>query len=274
MRNPYERISINCASFLPDDTLLTGSSLGELTLWAPVQSDDGNLDFMQRVFHGHNSALSTINSLGESTVITGDFDGNIRIWQIKSESGFELLNLVQLPIEAGSPLKFECKPDHFDQIYISTAYDQIYKLYLVEKPHFEKLIDGHGSGVLSISTHPDEDSFIVTTADHLVIKYDVKIDESNFKWISSLKAQGLCIATHPTGDVVAIGCNTGEISVLSTTEGAQILILPVAKTCLNSIKYSPAGDFLAAGSIDGQLYILPVTDGGLVYQSLSILRVS
>lgn len=266
------RISINCAAFLPDDTLLAGSSLGELTLWAPVPSEDGNLDFMQRIFHGHNSALSTINTLGESTVITGDFDGNIRIWQIE-ESGFDLLTTVQLPIEAGSPLKFECKPGHFDQIYISTGYDQVYKLYLAESPRFEKLINGHGSGVISMSCHPDDESVIVTTADHLVMKYDVRVDGSSVKWISSLKAQGTCITTHPTGDVIAIGCNSGEIFVFSN-EGSQILILPVSEGCLNSIKYSSAGNFLAAGSSDGSLYLLPVLDGGLVYQSLSVLRVS
>jgi hypothetical protein len=32
---------------MPDDTLLTGNTRGELVLWAPVPSEDGTLDFMQ-----------------------------------------------------------------------------------------------------------------------------------------------------------------------------------------------------------------------------------
>ena len=272
IRNPNIRLSINCAAFLPDDTLLVGSSLGDLTIWAPIPSDDGNLDFMQRSFHGHNSALAAINILSESTVMTGDFNGNIRIWQTE-ENGFTLLTTVQLPVEAGSPLKFECKPGHFDQIYISTGYDQIFKLYLAESPRFEKLITGHGSRVISMSCHPDDESFIVITTEHLVMKYEVTSEGSTVKWVSSLKAQGTCITTHPTGDVIAIGCVSGEIFILST-EGSQLLILPVSESCLNTVKYSSAGDLLAAGSTDGSLCILPVSDGGLVYQSLSILRVS
>ena len=49
----HSKVTVNAAVFLLDDTLLTGNTRGELVLWAPVPSDDGTLDFMQRVFHGH-----------------------------------------------------------------------------------------------------------------------------------------------------------------------------------------------------------------------------
>ena len=45
--------TVNAAVFLTDDMLLTGNSRGELVLWAPVPSDDGSLDLMQRPSYGH-----------------------------------------------------------------------------------------------------------------------------------------------------------------------------------------------------------------------------
>lgn len=53
LRSIRAKGSINCVVFLPDDTLLTGDSEGKLVIWAPVMGSDDHLDFMQRLFKGH-----------------------------------------------------------------------------------------------------------------------------------------------------------------------------------------------------------------------------
>ena len=274
MRNVQGPLSINCALFLPDDTLLTGNSLGRLTVLAPVPADDGSLDFMQKVFNGHNSILVAMSVLSESTVITGDNSGTIRIWQIES-SAFDLLNTINMPNDAGHLTRFQCKPGHLDQVYISTSHDRIYKLHLNEVPRFDKLINGHGIGVIGLSSHPYDSTFVVTTLDNLVIQYSVdKMFGTSLKWIASIKAQGLGVAIHPTGDVLAVASNTGEVFILSAQDGSLVLSLSVSRVCLNCIKYSPVGDILAVGATDGALSLLPVAEGGLAYESVSILKVS
>lgn len=273
MRGVQGPLSINCALFLPDDTLLTGNSLGRLTILAPVPAEDGSLDFMQKVFHGHNSVLSAMSILSESTVITGDISGTIRIWQIES-SAFDLLNTITMPKDSGNLTRFQCEPGHLDQIYVSTSYDRIYKLHLNEVPRFEKLINGHGIGINSLSSHPFDSSFIVTTIDNLVMQYAAdQVVPSTLKWISSIKARGMSSAIHPGGDVVGIACDNGEVVILSLAEGSLVLSLSVSKVCLNCIKYSPVGDFLATGASDGSLCLLPVADGGIVYESVSVSKV-
>lgn len=53
MKSAKSKILVSSAAFLSDDTLLTANSIGEFIVWAPVPGDDGSLDFMQRVFPGH-----------------------------------------------------------------------------------------------------------------------------------------------------------------------------------------------------------------------------
>lgn len=50
--------TINCVEFLPDDSLLTGDSTGTLTIWAPIEDDHGELDFVVKEFKGHEVCLA------------------------------------------------------------------------------------------------------------------------------------------------------------------------------------------------------------------------
>jgi hypothetical protein len=45
--------SINCIDFLPDHSLLTGDTNGALTIWAPLESESGTLEFVVKEVRGH-----------------------------------------------------------------------------------------------------------------------------------------------------------------------------------------------------------------------------
>ena len=53
MQTHSPNVTISRTIFLEDDTLLSADSEGYFTLWAPVMSEDGQLEFMQSTFQGH-----------------------------------------------------------------------------------------------------------------------------------------------------------------------------------------------------------------------------
>lgn len=73
--------------------------------------------------------------------------------------------------------------------------------------------------------------------------------------------------------MLAVASDSGEIVLLSTSEGVQLSLLPVSESALTCVAYSHSGDVLAAGSLNGSLNFMQVADEGLSYQSLSILKV-
>lgn len=83
----------------------------------------------------------------------------------------------------------------------------------------------------------------------------------------------MSLASHPSGQVVAIGGTDGIVHVLTSNEGLLVSQLPISKSIIGSLAYSPDGDVLAAGTHDGTMYLLPVSENGFSYEKISILKV-
>lgn len=49
------------------------------------------------------------------------------------------------------------------------------------------------------------------------------------------------MAIHPNGDLMAIGLETGDIIVATTSDGIQLTSIPVSGSHINCLKYSTDG---------------------------------
>lgn len=192
------------------------------------------------------------------------------MWHIE-EGKFDLLSTTRLPDATGSVVTLSAVRNQSEEVYVATGYDQVIRCLFSKNPSIDIVLEGASSeGVVKLAVHPHEQSFFTVSNDNLVCKWHPL---HGLEWKTRLKAQGMSVSVHPSGKVLAIGCLTGEVVILTETEGTQLSLLPISETSMPCLSFSPSGETLACGSSDGMMYLLPVSDDGLSYRSLSVLKV-
>lgn len=86
--------SIQCADFLNDNSLLTGDSSGNLTVWAPFESGN-NIEFAIKEIKGHETKLTCLFLTSDYILISADDSGIIKTWDVK-DGQFRLLNALKV----------------------------------------------------------------------------------------------------------------------------------------------------------------------------------
>lgn len=111
--------TIHCAEFLHDNSLLTGDSIGNLTIWAPFEIDH-ILEFAIKEVKGHEvwkiaisrsihdyyrifmifidrqkCQLICLKLTKDNILISGDNEGVIKTWDV-NENEFRLLNAIKV----------------------------------------------------------------------------------------------------------------------------------------------------------------------------------
>ena len=81
--------------WLPDETLLSMSSDGEINIWAAVAgSEDANIEFVQRRIKSKDkpksAPMTVMKVCDQNLLITGDQSGIIKSWTIDGDD-FQLL---------------------------------------------------------------------------------------------------------------------------------------------------------------------------------------
>jgi len=206
-----------------------------------------------------------------TTFASGDFEGVVKLWTVES-GNFEHKDSIQLPSSAGAVLLVDGARGQSEEVYILSGYDQIFRWFLPNPPSVTQVVEGFPKGFTSLMTHTMEDSFFVTTKENTVLRFHPL---NGLEWRSDLMSLGMSISCHSSGKVIAVGCSTGDLNILSTMDGAHISMLPVADSddALICLSYSASGENLAIGTASGCLYLLPVSDDGLGYHKLNLLKV-
>ena len=157
-------------------------------------------------------------------------------------------------------------------MYIVSGYDQVYRYILSPPASVILSVEGYPQGFSALESHSKEESFFTAMNENGIIRFNAL---HGVEWKSVLQSsEGTSLSCHPSGRVLAVGTTTGDLVILSTTEGAQISQLPISDQPITVLSYSPSGDTLAIGCGEGSLFILPVSDDGLGYHKISVLKVT
>nr|XP_027204131.1 echinoderm microtubule-associated protein-like 1 [Dermatophagoides pteronyssinus] len=259
--------TIYCAAFLHDNSLLTGDSQGNLTIWAPYEVDKV-LEFAIKEVKGHESQLTCFKMTKENILISGDRDGVIKTWDV-NDNEFRLVNAVKLPSISGS-VSAITPPNKLDEsmdIYIGTSNNFILKGSAIQTEDYQIIFEGHYMAIRTCSL--DYDNNIYTASlDRKICKWN----DYGLAWKTDSSIQGMSSSVHPAGQVLAVGSATGIIAIVNTGSGEPIQYIQLTTVCIGCMSYSPNGDFLVAGCQDGCLHVIPVRDNGLTYDKVSILK--
>ncbi|XP_054159536.1 echinoderm microtubule-associated protein-like CG42247 [Oppia nitens] len=264
--------TINCVDFLPDHSLLSGDTTGTLTIWAPVEDDNGLLEFVVKEVKGHEASITCLQLIQNNILITGDMDGTVKTWDANDEQ-FRLLNAIKLPPTSGAissitRVHYPNAESDAIEIYIGTSMNMILRGSALQATNYTVIFEGHSLAVRGLAVDPRDACFYSSALDQKVCKWN----EMHLIWRTTTESQCVSAAVHPSGEVLAIGSVSGVIYVMSAADGTIISQLPVSKVCIGCLAYSADGDLMAAGCQDGILYILPVLDNGLSYEKVSVLK--
>ncbi|OTF68985.1 hypothetical protein BLA29_008266, partial [Euroglyphus maynei] len=163
--------TIHCAAFLQDNSLLTGDSQGNLTIWAPFEVDKV-LEFAIKEVKGHESPITCFKMTKENILISGDHDGAIKTWDV-NDNEFRLLNAVKLPSISGSVTAIT-PPNKLDEsmnIYIGTSNNFILKGSALQTKDYQIIFEGHNMAIRTCSL--DNDNNIYTASlDRKICKWN------------------------------------------------------------------------------------------------------
>ncbi|KAJ6221100.1 hypothetical protein RDWZM_006912 [Blomia tropicalis] len=260
--------TICCADFLGDNSLLTGDSDGNLTIWAPFEVNHV-LEFAIKEVKGHENQLSCLKLTKNHILISGDTDGTIKTWGV-DDGEFRLLNAIKLPSFSGTICSIALPDETLENldIFVGTSENFILKGTVFTSTNYEILFEGHIMAIRTVSVDPLNDCFYTASLDQKVCKWN----QDSLIWKSNLDIQAISSTVHPSGQVLAIGSVSGIVSILKCSDGSIQQHLEISSICIGCMSYSPDGLFLVIGCQDGNLHVLPTEDDGNSYSKVSTLK--
>jgi len=205
---------------------------------------------------GNSFAIGMLFSPDGEVLITAGKDGVINTWE--PETGAPLADLLQLPVEPGTPVgNLQYSPD---QKFIAAAHGPFISLIDLDSKKIVHTFEGHLGAVIDIAFSPDGSQLISAGFDGKAIVYDTNTGETITEYLEHGQ-WALGVAYTPDGEyATTAGTNAGTgNSVLiwdpDTGETIKTLPLPVNTVSFTALEYSPDGKWLVAGDADGRMYI-------------------
>lgn len=99
--------------------------------------------------------------------------------------------------------------------------------------------------------------YVTCAHDHTVRLWD--LDGRRMIKSANTGALPRCLAYSPDGLCVAVGLESGELSILGSDTLSESVGKSVARDAITDIKYSPDGEILAVASRDSRIYLFDVS---------------
>ena len=255
-----------CAAYLTNDELVVGCADGSLYRFK-------NHIVVQTV-QGHSlnePVLSMFCHLGESLLITGGKDCNVKSWDFT-------LKEVGVTLDISEDLDGDGRADcgavdasvtsvqyHAGKILIGTKGSDIFEATLAatinDSLTLSRIGWGHSSGELwGASFHPVRDKFVTVGDDKTLRIWSVRSHEQ--LKLRSLPMPARAVSYNNSGDILCIGMVDGSVAIIEA-DSPTLRVSSTWKHCesaITSIAYSNDNKILAIGSEDTNLYLYRRTD--------------
>uniref|UniRef100_A0A1I8HUF2 HELP domain-containing protein n=1 Tax=Macrostomum lignano TaxID=282301 RepID=A0A1I8HUF2_9PLAT len=129
------------------------------------------------------------------------------------------------------------------------------------------IVSGHSDELWGLASHPSQLQFATAGSDRLVTVWDALTHQT--VWSREITDQGHCLAFHPSGETLAVGCQNGRWYVLDAQRCGDIAAVHTdGSEQIECLEFSPDGSMLALGSRDNSIYVFACTEAGRKYSRI------
>ncbi|XP_059574400.1 echinoderm microtubule-associated protein-like 3 [Alligator mississippiensis] len=257
---------IQCFVFDAGGDVLTGDSEGNILTWTRAAADVRTLGRgaketyqIGRQTHAHEGSVFALCLRRDGSVLSGGGkDRRLVHWSPE----LSLLQEAELSERFGAVRTIA--EGAGGELLVGTTRNAVLRGGLAQG--FVPIVQGHTDELWGLATHPRLCVFLTCGHDRQLCLWDGAAH--SLAWSLLLEDTGLCADFHPSGQVAAVGLNTGRWLVLDTETQQVVASGSDGNEQLSVMRYSPDGEFLAIGSHDNFIYIYSVGDGARKYSRL------
>ncbi|XP_048830553.1 echinoderm microtubule-associated protein-like 1 isoform X5 [Brienomyrus brachyistius] len=240
-----------CVTFSENGDTLTGDSSGNILVWGK-----GTNRISYAIQGAHEGGIFALCMLRNGTLVSGGGkDRKLISW----DGNYQKVQVVEIP-EPYGPVRTVAEGKG-DSVLVGTTRNYVLRGTLAGD--FTPITQGHTDELWGLAVHPSEPQFLTGGHDKHVSLWNSSTHQP--LWTKTMEDAAQSAGFHPSGEVVAIGTQTGRWLVLDTETKDLVTVHTDGNEQLSVMRYSPDGNFLAIGSHDNYIYIYAVTENGRKY---------
>ena len=218
---------------------------------------------------GHSSTVTSISiSSNSKYMISGSFDKNIKLWDIKTGKVIRTFR--------GDKYKVESVAFSPNSKYIISAGLLTLKLWDMKTAKVLRIFKGHKNIIKSVAFSPDGKYAISGSKDSTMKLWDIKTGKK-VRTFKGDKEEINSVSFGPNGKYVIYGSKKlikgsgdwddknnkyiGVIKLWDITTGKEIRAFKNLTSIINSVAYSPNGKYAVSGDDDGSMILWNIKTG-------------
>ena len=257
-------------SFSPDGRLLASDGGGNENTVSILDAATGR---ELRTIYMPAQCFSTTFTPDGRQLVTGDFGGSIRFWDIRT--GRELRSLKQSTSSYGGVVIDGVVTDvavsRDGKVLAGSSTDGTIVVFDMATGRKLRALTGHTQPVSDIALSPDGRTLVSGSNDKSVVVWDV-VTGRVLRSFKNLEAEVNAVALSPDGRLAAAGVGDGagkqNVKVWDAQSGAELRTLAAHTDRVESLAFNPAGDRLAAGLFESYK-VWDVQSGAVSYEAAS-----
>ena len=181
-------------------------------------------------------------------LLTGDFNGNIRVWDLTVQGSAERL-VIQLG-EEGASASFNSD----GSLLATGTWDSLAQIWDPQTGELQSTLEGHTDAVLATAFHPTKNQLATASNDSTVRIWDTRTGEELLVLeghqpgdVGGIFNGVLDLAYSPDGGTLATAGADGTLRIWDSESGEQIGLIEESLG-LASVTYSSDGRYLAYGT--------------------------
>ncbi len=176
-------------------------------------------------------------------LITGDRQGNIRMWD--SNSGAELSHWQAHPDRITS---IALSPDH-TLLATAAESDDDAKIWNLGRHELVRTLRGHKMTVFGVAFSPDGQTIATASVDDTCCLWGVRTGQ-RLAELGGHQGGTYSVAFSPDGKTLAVGCNEGELKLWNLATRRDMMTLAAEPHTIFAVSFSPDGSTLATVSFN------------------------
>ena len=250
--NKNSKLALNKAKSLLDITnkLLSKKESGQLAQVFKF------IPFLREKGHSDNVTSVAITPDGKR-VVSGSWDGTIKIWDIQSGECLDTLEG-----HLSGVISVAITPD--GERVVTGSWDGTIKIWDMQSGECLDTLKGHSSDVESVAITPDGKRVVTGSSDNTIKIWDMQSGEcldtleGHSGWVNS-------VAITPGGERVVSGSWDETIKIWDIQSGECLDTLKGHLSGVISVAITPGGERVVTGSWDGTIKIWDMQSGECIY---------